>query len=113
MSGGGIAVLLVILGIESVAYLSFSSAIGKLLGELDKAEEQTEYDLTKSVVTKAVGGKEPTRSEPIWEGAGEGRLDVYVWKGVLKDRTLYVRYGVSGMQGEPQVMSVSPNLQNR
>jgi hypothetical protein len=105
-----IGILLVVLGIEACAWFAFQSAHGKILDALRKAEEQDDYRVTKSIVSRIFQGKEPTSSETIRAAVGQGRLDVYVWKGLLRNRTLNLHYSIQGTTEEPEVMEVSTSL---
>lgn len=104
---GLIGVLLVVAGIEARAYFAFQSGYRRILDELGKVEKQNDYRVTRAMVAQLLGGKEPASSETIRVAVGQERLDNYVWKGLLRNRTLYVHYGIQGTKEEPEVMEVS------
>lgn len=103
----GIGILLVVLAIEASTRFAFQSAYTTILDELRKAEEQDDYRVTRSMVTRLFGGKEPASSETIRVAVGQERLDSYVWRGLLKNRSLYLHYSIQGTTEEPEVMAVS------
>jgi len=104
---GLIGVLLIVLGIEALADRSCRGALDKLDDVRALSEQQNTYTVTEAMVAEALGGKKPSASESIPEIGATGKTDVYVWWGVLKNRRLYVRYGISGVKGEPEMISHS------
>lgn len=104
---GGIAVMLALVAVEGWAYLRMNLAHGQLMSELRRAESD-DHRITKEMVGKILGGRQPDESVPIKVAVGEERYDLYYFSGLLKTRELCVHYGVQGkFQGEPEVIEVT------
>jgi hypothetical protein len=104
---GGIGILGIVVLFEGLSYLSFRSAHAALLSELQKAET-TDYRITAAKVKEIVGDRTPDISKKIKAVVGEEQYDVYIYKGLLKERPLCVHYGVAAQGGEePEVIEVT------
>ncbi len=106
---GGIGILAIVVGIEGTAHLAFTGALNGLMAEMEKAEnaEKGNYHVTKATVDAVLKGRAPDRSKTVKRALGEERYDLYIFKGLLKERTLSLHYGVQGVLGEPEVLEVS------
>ena len=108
MVWGGIGLLVVVSSIEGYSQMSFQKAFNSLQAELEEA------DAGKSQVTKSqvdtVLNRQPDRTQMVKAFVGEERYDVYLYKGLLKNRLLCVHYGVAGVKEEPEVIGVTPEL---
>ena len=105
---GVIAAGLVLIAAEGSAWYQFKSAHGGILAELQRSEESTDFQVTRKEVEQILGDREPDMTKEIKVlGDQPERYDVYFFKGLLKERTLCVRYGVAGKMGEPEVIDVS------
>ena len=105
-----IGILLVVMLIELVAHFRLTLVNNKLSGELAKAEQEKDYQLTKSVVDQIFGNRQPDESKSAKVSVGEERYDIYYFWGLLKQRTLCLQYGVAGKNSEPEVIMVHPNI---
>lgn len=94
---GGILVLLVLVGIESIGYLGQRSALASLTERLEKGDP-TGHPL-KAADVKALLGREPIHVEDVTErnlSINAKRVEVYRWFTLspIKKRELYVYYGI-------------------
>jgi len=106
---GGIGLLVVVSAIEGYSQMSFQKTFDGLHTELEQA------DVGKTQITKArvdtVLNRQPDRTQTVKAAyVGEERYDIYVFKGLLKNRLLCVHYGVAGVKAEPEVIGVSAEL---
>ena len=84
----------------------FQRAYGALQGELQKAET-SDYQLHREKVTELLGTRTPDQSREVrGVGAAAEVYDLYVFKGLLKERPLCVHYGVAGKTDDPEVIEV-------
>jgi len=97
---GGIGILLVIVAIESVAYLRHSIAHSRLMSAFQKAEEE-DYRITRTVVHDIVGDRAPDMTKVLPATVGEEQYDVYFYDGLLKRRELCIHYGIQGASSQP------------
>src|SRR5262249_7096438 len=90
------------------------SVLNELLPKLRAVEETSAPPVTEADVKKAVGGKQPAKSEDLSKSAnrpyGASRVDVYSWFTVspVNKRDIYVYYGKTGAQDKegPEVLSI-------
>jgi hypothetical protein len=99
-----IGLLLIVLAVEAIAYGRVTSAHRQLLSELQAGERQSHL-VTKERID-AVVGREPDATIRVKAPVGEERFDVYNFGGLLKQRKLFVHYGVQGIKDEPEVIDV-------
>jgi hypothetical protein len=104
---GVIALGVAVVAIEGAYYLSYKRAHFAIQSELKKAEA-TDYRITEDKVREILGSRTPDISKEVevMEAASE-RYDIYVFEGLLKDRTLCVHYGVAGVAEQPEVIEVT------
>jgi hypothetical protein len=104
---GAIAIGLAVVALEGTFYLVYKRAHVAIQSELRKAEA-TDYRITEGKVREILGSRAPdiTKEVEVMESASE-RYDIYVFEGLLKDRTLCVHYGVAGVAEEPEVIEVT------
>ncbi|MEZ6033623.1 MAG: hypothetical protein R3C17_11055 [Planctomycetaceae bacterium] len=105
-----IGILFVVMLIELVAHFRLTVVNNKLSAELAKAEQEKDYQLTKSTVDQIFGNRQPDESKSVKVAVGEERYDIYYFWGLLKQRTLCLQYGVAGKNSEPEVIMVHPNI---
>lgn len=104
---GGIGILGIVVLLEGISFLSFRRAHSALMSELQKAET-TDYRITAAKVKEIVGTRSPEISKKLKAIVGEEQYDVYIYKGLLKERPLCVHYGVAAQDGEePEVIEVT------
>jgi hypothetical protein len=104
---GVIGILGIVMLLEGLSWLSFRRAHSALLSELQKAET-SDYRITSAKVKEIVGDREPDISKDVDAIVGKEHYDVYVYKGLLKERPLCVHYGVAAHSGEePEVIEVT------
>jgi hypothetical protein len=104
---GVIGILGIVVLFEGMSYFTFRRAHSALLGELQKAET-TDYRITAAKVKEIVGDRTPEISKKVKAVVGEEQYDVYIYKGLLKERPLCVHYGVAAQGGEePEVIEVT------
>jgi hypothetical protein len=100
---GLIAALLFVVAVEGRSWWGFMSAYRPIVAQLHE-RDKVGGSLKEADVQDAVGGMAPTR-EPIYGILRHAdREDTYVWRGLLKDRTMYVYYGVGD---DPDVLFVT------
>lgn len=103
---GFIGVMGIVVLIEGMSYLAFRRAHAAMLAELQKAET-TDYRVTAARVKEIVGDRAPDISKKVKAVVGEEQYDVYIYKGLLKERPLCVHYSIEAASGEePEVMGV-------
>ena len=105
-----IGILLVVMLSELVAQFRLTVVNNKLSAELARAEQEKDYQLTKSTVDQIFGNRQPDESKNVKVAVGEERYDIYYVWGRLKQRTLCLQYGVAGKHAEPEVIMVHPNI---
>ena len=99
-----IAGLLVVVAIEGYSHWKFSRAYQPLVSKL-RAAEQAGATVKEEEVRGFVGGIEPSSRETIYGiMRTANREDAYVYRGLLKNRTMYVYYGVGR---DPDVLFVT------
>ena len=106
--GIGLAVILM----EGKSYMAHASALSTLQTKLKEFNDsETDGGMTKKDVDAVIGGREPDETTKLGAGTtamGADRLDIYNFQGLLRNRQLYVYYGIAGKidQGA-EVMEVS------
>jgi len=105
---GVIGAGLLLIVVEGSAWFQHKRAHDGIRAGLDRSEENSEFQVTRKDVEVVLGEREPDLTKEIEVlGGQKERYDVYYFKGLLKERTLCVRYGVAGTMGEPEVIAVS------
>lgn len=100
---GLIAGLLFVVALEGRSWWGFMSAYRPIVSQLHE-RDAVGGSLKEADVQKVVGGMVPAR-EPIYGILRRAdREDTYVWPGLIKDRTMYVYYGVGK---DPDVLFVT------
>lgn len=108
---GGIGLLLIIVAIEGWSWGQMKMAHSRLTAELKKAEDG-EHKVTRKVVDEILK-RQPDESKTVKATVGEERYDVYYFKGLIKQREIYVHYGIEGTQlakSEPEVIEVRTDI---
>lgn len=107
---GIIGIGLVVIAIESQAHLSHAAVLGKLQTLLRENSEKN-VGITKTDVDKIVGTKTPEQQklDPFATAVGADRVDIYKYPGLLRERQLFVYYGIAGKSAEqqPEVLIVA------
>lgn len=106
---GVIGIGLVVIGVEAQAQLAHGAALEKLQTTLEKKAE-TDSGMTKKDVDELMGSKVPEvrKLGPAETAMGAARVDVYSYLGLVRQRKIYVYYGVEGKvkDQQPEVMEV-------
>lgn len=106
---GVIGIGLVVIGVEAQAQLAHGAALEKLQTTLEKKAD-TELGMTKKDVDELMGAKVPEvrKLNPAETAMGAARVDVYSYLGLVRQRKIYVYYGVEGKvkDQQPEVMEV-------
>lgn len=100
----GVIVLgLGIIGVEASSHLAHASALGKLQSRV-KQNSETDIGMTKKDVDQILGPQVPISEKlnPMATSMGASRVDIYTYKGLLKERKLYVYYGIAGKKAEQE-----------
>lgn len=106
---GVIIVGLIVIGIEAKSHLAHAAALSKLQGQV-KENSEKDTGITKKDVDLIVGSKVPEveKLNPLATSIGASRVDIYTYPGLLRQRKLYVYYGIAGkkVEQEAEVMEV-------
>lgn len=104
---GFIGIMGIVVLLEGMSFLGFRRAHSGMLAELQKAEA-TDYRVTAAKVKEIVGDRTPDISKKVKAVVGEEQYDVYIYKGLLKERPLCVHYSIADASGEePEVIEVT------
>lgn len=100
----GVIVLgLGLIGIEASSHLAHASALGKLQSRV-KENSEKDVGITKKDVDLIMGSQVPVSEKlnPMATSMGASRVDIYTYKGLLRQRKLYVYYGIAGKKAEQE-----------
>ncbi|MBX3437941.1 MAG: hypothetical protein KF861_10655 [Planctomycetaceae bacterium] len=96
----------VIVAVEGTSYFAFKRAHDAVQSELDQAEAAGNQ-ITRARVTELLNNREPDESKEVQViGSATERYDIYVFQGLIKQRELFIHYGVAGVTDEPEVIEV-------
>ena len=100
---GLIAGLLFVVAAEGRSWLGFMLAYRPIVAQLHE-RDSSGGSLKEADVQRMVGNRKPARESIHGILRHADREDAYVWPGLIKDRTMYVYYGVGK---DPDVLFVT------
>lgn len=106
---GVIGIGLVVIAIEGWAHTTHGAAYSHLSGLVNQNKD-VDKSVTKADVDKVMGSRTPETQKlgPMQTGIGASRVDIYSFPGLIRERKVYVYYGIQGRQGqEADVLEVS------
>lgn len=103
---GLIAVLLVVLAIESSSYARLWITRARLSSEL-KRSEASDHRVTQATVDGLFWGRKPDETHTVKAMVGDERFDGYYFDGLLKRRELWIHYGIEGKNAAREVVGMA------
>lgn len=105
---GLIGLLLVVAMIEAIAHVRMMVMSQRLWNELQKGERERS-DVTRAEIN-AVMKRPPDESFTVKKPVGEENYDAYRFWGLIKQRELYVHYGVQGIRSPQEAIEILTTL---
>ncbi len=106
---GVIGVGLIVILVEGTAHFAHGAAVTKLQAQV-QANSEKDMGVTKKDIVKVVGNKIPEQQklDPFATSFGAAHVEIYNYAGLLKQRKLFVYYGIAGRNKdqEPEVLEV-------